>query len=76
MIEVDFSECDLSNASFGYCDLSGAIFDKTNLEKADFRMAVNYSIEPAQNRLKKAKFSLSEVHGLLSHLGVEIDKNS
>ena len=41
------------------------ISDQTILEKADFRTAKNYSIDPEQNRLKKAKFSLSGVVGLL-----------
>jgi uncharacterized protein YjbI with pentapeptide repeats len=75
LIEVDFSECDLSNAIFSGCDLSGAVFDHTNLEKADFRTSFSYSINPASNRLKKAKFSLSEIHGLLHQFDIEIDKN-
>jgi uncharacterized protein YjbI with pentapeptide repeats len=76
LIEVDFTECDASNAVFNKCDLSGAIFDTTNLEKADFRTSVNYSIDPALNRLKKARFSLSEIYGLLYKLNIDIDKNS
>lgn len=66
----------LSNAVFSNCDLSGAVFDATNLEKADFRTSVNYSIDPALNKLKKARFSLSEIYGLLYKLDIEIDKNS
>jgi uncharacterized protein YjbI with pentapeptide repeats len=66
LIDVDFAEC----------DLSGSIFENTNLEKADFRTAFNYSINASLNRLKKAKFSLSEVHGLLRNFDIEIDKNS
>lgn len=73
---MDFTECDLSNAVFGNCDLSGAVFDNTNLEKADLRTSVNYSIDPALNRLKKAKFSLSEVYGLLYKLDIEIDRSN
>lgn len=76
LTDVDFTECDLSNSIFNNCDFSGAVFDKTNLEKADFRTSVNYSINPSQNRLKKAKFSRSEIHGLLYCLDIEIDKNS
>ena len=76
LIEVDFAECDLSNAIFNNCDLSGAVFENTNLEKADLRTSVNYSIDPALNRLKKAKFSLSEAYGLLYKLDIEIDRNS
>ncbi|MGG7552402.1 pentapeptide repeat-containing protein [Chryseobacterium arthrosphaerae] len=76
LIEVDFTECDLSHAVISNCDLSGATFDHSNLEKADLRTSVNYSIDPALNRLKKAKFSLSEVYGLLYKFDIEIDKNS
>lgn len=76
LIEVDFAECDLSNAIFNNCDFSGSVFDNTNLEKADFRTSVNYSIDPFLNRLKKAKFSLSEVYGLLHKFDIEIDRNS
>lgn len=76
LIEVDFAECDLSGAVFNNCDLSGAVFDRTNLEKSDFRTSVNYLIDPSQNRLKKAKFSLSGIYGLLHKFDIEIDRNS
>lgn len=75
LVEVDFTECDLSNALMNGCELSGAVFDNTKLEKADLRSSVNYSIDPAINKLKKAKFSLSEVSGLLYKLDIEIDRN-
>jgi uncharacterized protein YjbI with pentapeptide repeats len=75
LTETDFSESDLSGSLFSGCDLSGAIFDHTNLEKADFRTSFNYSIDPTLNRLKKAKFSLSEVYGLLYKLDIEIDRD-
>ncbi|SMP06167.1 pentapeptide repeat-containing protein [Chryseobacterium profundimaris] len=75
LIEVDFTESDLSSSVFNNCDLSGAVFDNTNLEKADFRTSVHYAIDPLKNRLKKAKFSLSEIPGLLHQFDIEIDKN-
>lgn len=75
LIEVDFTDSDLSNSIIFGCDLSGAVFDTTNLEKSDLRTSVNYMIDPALNKLKKAKFSLSEVHGLLYKLDIEIDRN-
>lgn len=71
--EVDFVESDLSNAVFDNCDLRGAIFDKSILEKADFRTAYNYSINPENNRLKKARFSLSGVAGLLDKYEILIE---
>ena len=71
--EVDFSESDLSTVSFDNCDLAGALFDNTNLEKSDFRSASNYAIDPETNRMKKAKFSLSGIPGLLEKHGIIIE---
>ncbi len=73
LYEVDFTECDLSSASFENCDLTGAIFKDTILEKADFRTAINYSIDPELNRIKKAKFSRSGIAGLLDKYDIEIE---
>ncbi len=70
--EVDFAEADLGGAGFGGCDLAGAVFDHTNLEKADFRTAVNYSIDPATNKIKRARFSVGGIAGLLDRLDIEI----
>jgi fluoroquinolone resistance protein len=71
--EIDFTETNLSAAVFDHSDLSGSIFDGTKLEKADFRTAYNYSIDPERNRLKKAKFSLSGAAGLLDKHDIQID---
>ena len=53
LLEVDFTEADLSSAGFEDCELTNALFDHTNLEKTDFRTAYNYSINPAINSIKK-----------------------
>ena len=74
--EVDFTECDLTSCVFDNCDLVGATFENTIIEKADFRTSFNYSINPEINRMKKAKFSLSGVAGLLDKYGIEIDRTS
>lgn len=71
--EVDFSESDFSEARFEQCDLAGATFDRSILEKADFRTASNYSIHPETNRIKKAKFSMPGVTGLLTRYGIIIE---
>lgn len=72
--ETDFTECDLSEAVFEKCDLARATFENTNLEKADFRTAFNYSFDPDFNRVRKAKFSLSGVSGLLDKYDIKIDR--
>ena len=71
--EVDFTETDLTLSVFNECDLSGATFLNTILEKADLRKAHHYSIDPEQNKLKKAKFSLNDVTGLLYKYDIEIE---
>lgn len=73
LVETDFTSTDLSSAIFDNCDLSGATFDNTNLEKADLRTAYNYSINPANNKVKKAKFSLAGIPGLLHQYNIEIE---
>lgn len=72
--ETDFSECDLTGSVFDNCDLIRARFDNTILEKVDFRTSYNYSINPEINRIKKARFSLPEVVGLLDKYDIEVDK--
>ncbi len=71
--EVDFTEADLAESSFNGTNLALAIFDQTHLEKADFRSAINYTIRPSSNYLKKAKFSWPGLTGLLGELGIEVE---
>ncbi len=70
---VDFSECDLSGALFDNCNLQHAVFDQTQLDKADFRTAYNYSINPEINRMKKTAFSVAGIAGLLDKYDIIIE---
>ena len=72
--ESDFAETDLTSALFENCNLTLAAFDQTILEKADFRTSYNYSIDPEKNRIKKARFSISSISGLLNKYDIEIEK--
>ncbi|HEY0298714.1 MAG TPA: pentapeptide repeat-containing protein [Arachidicoccus sp.] len=72
MKEVEFSESDLSLAVFKNCDLTGARFQNTNLEKADFRTAQNFAIDPDVNKIKRAKFSVMNLEGLLLRYNLDI----
>ena len=74
MNETDFSECDLTGSLFDNCDMAGATFDNSNLEKVDFTTAFNFSIDPEINRIKKAKFALPGVLGLLNKYDIIIEK--
>lgn len=72
--EVDFTETDLTNSIFLNCDFLKSTFENTILEKTDFRTSINYSINPSINKIKKAKFSLPSVVGLLDNLDISIEE--
>lgn len=73
LYNVDFTEADIRNTAFEKCDLLNAAFENTNLEKADMRFAVNLSINPERNRIRKAKFSLLSATGLLIKYDIIIE---
>ena len=73
MIETNFSDCDLSEAVFDMCNMSGTIFSKTNLGKANFYTSQHYSIDPTNNIVKKAVFSVNGVIGLLHKFDIVIE---
>jgi uncharacterized protein YjbI with pentapeptide repeats len=60
-------------ADFGKSDLTGSTFHNSNLSKANFIGAINYSINPLTNKLSKAKFSKPEALSLLDHLDIIIE---
>lgn len=71
--ETDFTGADLTGAVFAACDLQGALFERTVLEKADFRTAFHYAIDPDVNSLRKARFSALGLAGLLGKYELEIE---
>jgi len=71
--QVTFAGANLSNSIFDQADLTDAIFNGTDLKEADFRTANNYAIDPELNAIKKAKFSLHGVAGLLTKYGIRIE---
>jgi len=70
--EADFTESDLTGSNFNSCDLKRAIFDRSILIKVDFSTALNFSIDPENNRIKGAKFSKENLSGLLSKYQLKI----
>jgi len=69
-LDVDFREADLSGADFAGTDLAQSVFGDTNLAQADLSRARNYSIDPAQNELHRARFSLPEALSLLHSMDI------
>ncbi len=70
--ETDFTACDLSQALFKECDLLHATFYTTILAKANFQSAFNFMIDPEQNQIKNAKFSLEGLPGLLHKYEIDV----
>ena len=71
---VDFTEADLRNTILDRCDLLDASFDHSNLERANLSTALNYSIDPENNRVQGARFSLPAVVGLLDRYKIVIEE--
>jgi len=71
--EVDFLETNLLGSKFNNCDLKDAVFESTNLHKVDFSTAINYVINPNINNIKKAKFSMQGLAGLLTQFDIKIE---
>ncbi|PPK87595.1 uncharacterized protein YjbI with pentapeptide repeats [Neolewinella xylanilytica] len=73
LTEADFTQADLTGITLVDCDLARATFDNTDLRKADLRDSRHYRIDPTQNRVRGARFSLPEAVGLLQTFGVKIN---
>lgn len=71
--EVDFGEADLSGIDLKACDLTNATFDQSKLLKCDLRDSYAFNIDPDNNIIKGAKFSQSEIQGLLRKYGIIIE---
>ncbi|MGI8855092.1 MAG: pentapeptide repeat-containing protein [Thermomicrobiales bacterium] len=71
--EVDFRDADLTEADCTGTDFSGSKFHHTNLTKADFRRATDYTIDPTANTISKARFALPEAVSLLSGFDIVIE---
>lgn len=71
--QCSFHQCDLRQANFKDCQLLNSDFQHSNLSKADFRESYGYIIDPKDNQLKGAMFSIPEVLHLLDSFGIKID---
>jgi fluoroquinolone resistance protein len=71
--ECYFNQTQAQEANFKEADLEGTLFHHADLSRADFRGAINYSINPQNNVLKGALFSTPEALSLLSFFHIKID---
>ena len=71
--EVEFTEANLSKLVLSDCDFGGAHFERSILELCNFSTARNFSINPIENSIKKAKFSRENISGLLDIFDISIE---
>jgi len=64
--EAFFLQCDLTGTAFRNCNLELTRFEGNNLTQADFATSYNLVLNPDDNTLKKARFSLYSLPGLLT----------
>jgi len=74
--DVDFREADLSHADFGGTDLAESMFIHTDLTEANLSRAHNYHIDPGQNTLVRARFSLPEAMSLLYCMNIVLTEEA
>lgn len=72
LTETDFNTCNLKKTHFDDCNLDRALISHCNLEDTDFSTAYNFVINPNDNKVKKAKFSLQNLPGLVAVFDVKI----
>jgi uncharacterized protein YjbI with pentapeptide repeats len=72
MVETDFTEADLTDVKLDNCNLLRAFFDRTILKNADLSTSYNFTIDPDNNDIKKAKFSVQGLPGLLAKYDIKI----
>ena len=70
---ANFTEADLSKSTLVNCDLYDALFSGTNLSSVDLTSAINFIIDPELNNIKKAKFTLQGLPGLLQRHHILLD---
>ena len=71
--ECDFVDADLTGSDFFKSNLQGSLFHHTNLSKVNLVDAKDFSINPENNKLKKAKVSMTEAVVLMKYMGLIIE---
>lgn len=69
----NFSGADCRKTTWSGCRMRDVVFHRTDLREADFRGAKDWYVDPAQNRVKGARFDPTDLSGLVKALGIRLD---
>lgn len=72
IFECDFSLANCYQANFENSDLTRSLFQDTDIRKADFTSAINYSIHPERNKIRGARFAYPGLLGLLDAFQIKV----
>lgn len=70
--ESNWLDVDLTDADFSASQLGGAVFRGCTLTRADFRTAKGALLDPARNKVTKARISDDAAALLAAHFGFEV----
>ncbi len=73
LANCDFIECDLRETDFSGSSFERTSFQKCEFAKANFTTARGYSIDPLNNKVSGARFSLPEAASFLGYLGIKLE---
>ncbi len=68
-----FVNCDMTGLILDGADLESTLFENCILKKCDFTTAKNYKINPSDNDVKDAKFTMPDVLSFLTPLGIVVE---
>lgn len=69
----DFSGADARQVDWSGSRLTEVIFHRTDLREGDFRTATDWTIDPAENKVRDTHFSRQALEGLVTRLGLQLD---
>ena len=73
MHNANFTQADLTKTKLINCDLLEAHFAQTNLAGVDFTRVQNFTIDPENNSIKKAKFLAQDLEKLLYQYDIIVE---
>lgn len=73
MHETVVERCDFRESIFDACDMAGIAFTASDLAGTDFTTSYGWTIDPEDNKIRGARFSLPTLPGLLTKYRIKVE---